>query len=55
MSRLDVEVWLLPTGEGGIAVPHGLCKYVAGWCACETCVAARQAFEARYIASRRWP
>ena len=43
------EAWLLRGGTG-ISIPHGLCKYVAGWCACEICTSARDVMVAQHIA-----
>lgn len=47
---INIETWALAPGSDGIAIPHGLCKYVAGWCDCALCIAARDAHEARLLA-----
>lgn len=37
----------------GVFIPHGWCKYVAGWCRCHVCCAAKDERIGAFLASRR--
>ena len=55
MSAWGTETWwpLPELALRGVFIPHGWCKYTAGWCRCEVCCGARDERIDAFLANRK--